>query len=144
MDETLKKRMMEEYDCPVVCKECEGVLVYKGLGEYKCENCGAVEYDDYGKVRNYLDEHRGANVTQISESTGVSHKSIRDMIKENRFEVIDSRGGYIRCEMWGEYKQRQALRKVRGNLSPPGGGGCPDSPEGEGAEQERKRCRHAG
>jgi Adenine-specific DNA methylase containing a Zn-ribbon len=102
MDETLKKKMLEDYDCPVMCKECEGVMVYKGLGEYKCENCGAVEYDEYGKVRNYLDEHRGANVTQISEATGVSHKSIRDMIKENRFAVVDSRGGYIRCEMCGE------------------------------------------
>lgn len=102
MDETLKRRMLEDYDCPVTCKKCEGVMVYKGLGEYKCENCGATEYDDYGKVRNYLDEHRGANVTQISVATGVSHKSIRDMIKENRFEVIDSRGGYIRCEMCGE------------------------------------------
>ena len=91
MDETLKKKMLEDYDCPVMCKECEGVMVYKGLGEYKCENCGAVEYDEYGKVRNYLDE-----------ATGVSHKSIRDMIKENRFAVVDSRGGYIRCEMCGE------------------------------------------
>ena len=65
MDETLKKKMLEDYDCPVMCKECEGVMVYKGLGEYKCENCGAVEYDEYGKVRNYLDEHRGAVISGV-------------------------------------------------------------------------------
>ena len=76
-------------------------MVYKGLGEYQCEECGQMDYDDYGKVRNYLEHHRGANVAEISDATGVTHKSIRDMIKENRFEVIENRGGYLRCEMCG-------------------------------------------
>ena len=89
------------YQKPTLCVKCGGVLVYKGLGEYQCEVCEEVEYDDYGKVRNYLDKHRGANVAQISDDTGVSHKVIREMIKENRFEVIDNPGGYIRCEMCG-------------------------------------------
>ena len=76
-------------------------MVYKGLGEYQCEECGQMDYDDYGKVRNYLEHHRGANVAEISDATGVTHKSIRDMIKENRFEVVENRGGYLRCEMCG-------------------------------------------
>ena len=76
-------------------------MVYKGRGEYQCEECGQMDYDDYGKVRNYLEHHRGANVAEISDATGVTHKSIRDMIKENRFEVIENRGGYLRCEMCG-------------------------------------------
>ena len=77
-------------------------MVYRGIGEYICEECGAAEYDDYGKVRGYLEHHRGANVAEISDMTGVSHKSIRDMIKEKRFEIIDNKGGYLRCEMCGE------------------------------------------
>lgn len=89
------------YQKPTLCAVCGGVLVYKGLGEYRCEECEGLEYDDYGKVRNYLDTHRGANVAQISDDTGVTHKVIREMIKENRFEVIDNPGGYIRCEMCG-------------------------------------------
>lgn len=101
MDGILRKISLDDYHRPTLCSQCQGIMVYKGLGEYQCEECGATEYDDYGKVRNYLDDHRGANVAQISEETGVSHKSIRDMIKENRFEVIDNRGGYIRCEMCG-------------------------------------------
>lgn len=87
---------------PTLCQKCEGVLVYRGIGEYICEECGAMEYDDYGKVRNYLERHRGANVAEISDMTGVSHKSIRDMIKEKRFEIIDNKGGYLRCEICGE------------------------------------------
>ena len=101
MDERMKKLVLEDFHRPTFCNQCKGVLVYRGLGEYQCEDCGAFDYDDYGKVRNYLDRHRGANVAEISEATGVTHKSIRDMIKDNRFEVINNAGGYIRCEMCG-------------------------------------------
>lgn len=101
MDERMKKLVLEDFHRPTFCNKCKGVLVYRGLGEYQCEDCGAFDYDDYGKVRNYLDRHRGANVAEISEATGVTHKSIRDMIKDNRFEVINNAGGYIRCEMCG-------------------------------------------
>ena len=92
---------MGELHRPSYCEKCGGVLVYKGLGEYECEECGHQEYDDYGKVRNYLDEHKGANVAEISDATGVTHKSIRDMIKDNRFEIINNAGGYIRCVKCG-------------------------------------------
>ena len=89
------------YQRPALCSKCQGVRVYKGIGEYQCEMCGALEYDEYGLVRNYLDEHRGSNVAQIADKTGVSQKTIREMIKDNRFEVIDNPGGYIRCEVCG-------------------------------------------
>ncbi len=93
---------------PTICKACGGILIYKGLGEYQCEDCNACEYDDYGKVRSYLEKHHGANVAEISSQTGVSHKAIRDMIKENRFELVESKGGYLRCE---------ALSEVRSGIS---------------------------
>lgn len=103
MAEKMRKKLLQtELERPTLCMECGGVLVYKGLGEYQCEECGAFEYDDYGKVRNYLEKHRGANVAEISVATDVSHKAIREMIKERRFEIIDNRGGYLRCEICGE------------------------------------------
>ncbi|MCI8616220.1 hypothetical protein D7V94_02690 [Parablautia intestinalis] len=102
MAEKMKKPLLlKEVERPTFCTKCSGVMVYKGLGEYRCEDCGEVEYDDYGKVRKYLEVHKGANVSEISGETGVSHKSIRDMIKEKRFEVVENRGGYLRCEICG-------------------------------------------
>ena len=103
-------------------------MVYKGLGEYQCEECGQMDYDDYGKVRNYLEHHRGANVAEISDATGVTHKSIRDMIKENRFEVVENRGGYLRCEMCGANINSGRL--------------CPDYGT-FGSVQKRHAIRHA-
>ena len=38
------------------CQECGGTRIeYKGVGEYKCEDCGLLMYNDYGKVRLYLE-----------------------------------------------------------------------------------------
>lgn len=103
MDEITRKKMSLEFiSRPTLCQECGGILIYRGIGEYQCEECKALEYDDYGKVRGYLEKHKGANVAEISEQTGVTHKSIREMIKDKRFEVINPKGGYIRCEICGE------------------------------------------
>lgn len=106
MNEKRRRVALNGFLRPTICKACGGILIYKGLGEYQCEDCNACEYDDYGKVRSYLEKHRGANVAEISAQTGVSHKAIRDMIKENRFEPVESKGGYLRCEIYGENIRR--------------------------------------
>ena len=40
----------------VVCKECSGVMRYRGGGLYVCEECKHEELDDYGKVRQFLEK----------------------------------------------------------------------------------------
>ena len=34
---------MDSYNIPRVCKNCGGVMVFKGVGEYRCEACGEVD-----------------------------------------------------------------------------------------------------
>lgn len=43
--------LRDEYHIPRACEKCGGVMIFKGVGEYHCEDCGEVAYDDYGKVR---------------------------------------------------------------------------------------------
>jgi tRNA(Ile2) C34 agmatinyltransferase TiaS len=88
-------------DRPTICADCEGIMIFQGLGQYKCEKCGGIEYDDYGKVREFIEEHPGANVAQISENTGVSRKSINKMIKEERFEIRKDSKTFLLCEICG-------------------------------------------
>ena len=66
--EMLKKEIskVNTYNRPTYCEKCGGVMVFKGVGEYECEKCGALEYDDYGKVRNYIEKHMGANAAPAS------------------------------------------------------------------------------
>lgn len=86
------------YNRPYICSNCGGNLIFKGVGEYHCEMCKAVEYDDYGKVRVYLEAHRGANISQIEAATGVSRKAIQQMVKEERFDVTQDSRISLYCE----------------------------------------------
>lgn len=89
------------YNRPYVCKQCNGVMVFKGVGEYECENCGALDYDEYGIVRNYIEKHAKATMAYIAAQTGVSQKSIRQMLKEGRLEITQDSRSFLKCEMCG-------------------------------------------
>lgn len=101
--EMLKKEFNEinTYNRPTYCAECGGVMVYKGLGEYQCEKCGVLDHDDYGKVRNYVEEHAGANAAETAKATGVTQKSIRDMLKEGKLEISQNSAIFLKCEICG-------------------------------------------
>lgn len=90
------------YNRPYVCKECGGVMVFKGCGEYECEECKALDYDEYGIVRNYIEKHSKATIGFISEQTGVSQKSIRQMLKEGRLEIAPDSRAFLKCDLCGK------------------------------------------
>ncbi|MCM1264311.1 MAG: hypothetical protein NC313_16495 [Butyrivibrio sp.] len=92
---------LDVYNRPVKCPKCGGDMVFKGCGEYRCEKCKYVDYDDYGKVRNYVEKHTGVTMAQAADATGVKQKTIRTMLKESRLEVADGSTVYLKCEMCG-------------------------------------------
>ena len=59
---------LDVYHRPTKCPECGGIMKFKGCGEYRCEDCRYVEYDDYGKVRNYVETHAGVTAAQVASS----------------------------------------------------------------------------
>lgn len=89
------------YNRPYICGSCQGMMIFKGVGEYECEKCHDFDYDDYGKARNYIETHPGANTSQIAENTGVSQKSIRHMLKEGRLEIASDSKTFMKCEICG-------------------------------------------
>lgn len=90
------------YNRPYECKKCGGVMIFKGVGEYQCEDCGALDYDEYGIVRNYIEKHSKATMAYIAAQTGVSQKSIRQMLKEGRLEIAPDSRAFLKCEMCGK------------------------------------------
>lgn len=90
------------YNVPTVCKNCGGVLVYKGLGEYYCEKCREKDYDNYGKTRNYIEKNPGASAVDIEKNIGVSRVAIREMLKESRFEIAKGAKSFLYCEACGQ------------------------------------------
>lgn len=101
--ERLRRDLLEEenYNRPTICPECGGIMIFQGVGEYKCEDCGSLGYDDYGKARNYIEQHPGATMAEVARETDVPQKSIRDMVRESRLEIAPSSNVFLRCEICG-------------------------------------------
>ncbi|MCM1112322.1 MAG: hypothetical protein NC399_03595 [Muribaculum sp.] len=91
--------LLDAYHTPTTCQECGGMMIFKGVGEYRCEDCGSVAYDDYGKVRVYLEEHPGANAVEVEQNTGVPQKTIRQLLREARIQVADGSQTFLHCEI---------------------------------------------
>ena len=100
----LRKELLDvsKLNMPTICEKCGGIMVFKGVGEYKCEDCGYLDYDDYGKVRNYVEAHPGATSAEVSTETGVSQKSIRGMLKAERLEISANSSVFLKCEICGD------------------------------------------
>lgn len=94
--------IIDYYHVPHVCKQCGGVMIYEGVGEYRCENCNFVDYDDYGKVRRYIESHRGATAAEIELVLGISQRTIRQMLRDSRLEVAEGSKLFLHCEICGK------------------------------------------
>lgn len=94
--------LINYYNVPTTCTECGGVMVFVGVGEYHCEDCGVVAYDDYGKVRLYIEGHKGATAADVEKGTGVHQRTIMRMLKEDRIEVAEGSRAVLHCEMCGK------------------------------------------
>lgn len=92
----------DKYHIPRVCKKCGGVLIYQGVGEYRCEDCSELDYDDYGKVRLFIETHPGANAALIEQATGVHQKTIRQMLRDGRIQIAADAVSFLQCEMCGK------------------------------------------
>ena len=89
-------------DTPRKCDKCGGRYIFQGAGKYICEDCGNVVYDDFGKLKAYIDEHGPSPGIVISEATGVSINKINKLLRQGRIEIPDGSGQYIPCERCGE------------------------------------------
>lgn len=86
-------------EVPSECPECGGNMVYRGVGEYSCEKCGHLMYDDYGKVRNYIEQHPGATQSEVALATGVSQSRIKQLLIEERIEVAPGSTVFMHCAL---------------------------------------------
>lgn len=74
------------YHRPIYCKRCGDVLFFKSPGIYSCNTCFSTEYDDYGKVREFLYANPGATAEMIDDSIHVGLKAVRQMLREEKIE----------------------------------------------------------
>ena len=50
------------------CPECHILMQYKYAGKFVCEKCGSEQYNDFGKIKKYLDENGPTNACLLYTS----------------------------------------------------------------------------
>lgn len=78
------------------CPRCKKVFNF--INSPICETCVKEERDIYDSVRDYLKDHPGINLMQLSKETEVSAKKITGYIKDGRLELDSPE---IECENCG-------------------------------------------
>ena len=56
-----------------------------------------MDYDDYGKVRGYIEANKGATAAQIEQAIGVSQRTVRRLLKDGRIEITEGSKVFLRC-----------------------------------------------
>lgn len=86
---------------PYECEYCKGDLVMVSLGTYQCVACGRNNYDDYRKIRNYIEKHGATPAAVIARNTKVKLKTIEQLFAEEYLEIPSSETTPIRCNKCG-------------------------------------------
>lgn len=102
------------------CEKCGGRLLYKYSGIYECEGCHIEVYDDFGRVKKYIEDHGPAPANEISQNTGVGLSTINKFLRAGRVEIPEGSGFYIKCAIcgapirYGKYCMECAVKSASG------------------------------
>ncbi len=86
---------------PTKCNVCNGKMSYISNGKYKCSVCGYEILDDFGKVKEFLEEYGPTSAAIISRATGVHSDVIELLLKNGKVEIPEGSDYYIKCEKCG-------------------------------------------
>lgn len=73
---------------PMQCEYCGERLPDGIRGVYKCVRCGREYYDDFRKIRNFLEQNGPAPAIVISKGTGVSMQTIDYYFNDESIETV--------------------------------------------------------
>lgn len=124
------------------CTRCGKIYAYDGFNI--CLNCRKDDEEDFKKIKEFLDENPGANISELSDGTGVDSKKIMEFLRQGRLEIKDEHNILLTCERCGNsiktgrFCEKCTLEMQREFKQSIGGGRDPDS-LGIGKLKERMR-----
>ena len=96
IEKGLEKALIERK--PLQCAICGERVYYLDGGRYQCRNCEHIMYDDFGKVKKYIDEHGPSPAMAISNATGVEVELIDSFLRRGKLEIPEGSKYYIQCQ----------------------------------------------
>lgn len=82
------------------CRKCGRIFNYVA-GPHLCPSCREGLEALFQKVKEYIREHKGATITQVSEDCGVEISQIHQWLREERLELTDTTGITLLCDNCG-------------------------------------------
>lgn len=81
------------------CKKCGKIYNYDGFKT--CPTCRKEDEVDFRKVKEYIYENSGANISDVEEATGVDSGKIIEFLRQNRLEIAEGGNLILECEICG-------------------------------------------
>ena len=82
------------------CKGCGRLFNYMG-GAPLCPECKAALEKKFEAVKDYIDEHPQASISQVAEDMDVSVKQIKQWVREERLILSEASLDGVVCEHCG-------------------------------------------
>ena len=86
---------MSEFKSCILCKK-----IFNGYGLSTCPECTRKMDEAFVIIRDYLEEHKGANVKDIVKATGLNSKIVGQLLKDER--LLPYSGHTQRCKICNE------------------------------------------
>ncbi|WP_425448020.1 TIGR03826 family flagellar region protein [Dethiothermospora halolimnae] len=83
------------------CKKCGRIYAYDGYDS--CSRCRQSDEEEFRRVKEYIYEHPGATIHEVSEETEVSKNKILKFLRAGRLEIKgDDANLILDCERCGK------------------------------------------
>lgn len=83
------------------CPRCG--RIFTSIGRPICNKCMEAEEKEFKQVKEYIYDNPGANISEVSQETGVSAEKIMRFLREERLELISENNNLLlECERCGK------------------------------------------
>lgn len=82
------------------CRKCGKIFNYV-MGPIVCPQCREEQEAKFQEVKEYVQDHRGADIAEVSKECDVEPSQIRQWIREERLEFAEDSPIRISCEGCG-------------------------------------------
>ncbi|MBR1440588.1 MAG: hypothetical protein IJ589_05120 [Lachnospiraceae bacterium] len=95
---------------PTICTKCGAYVMFAGRGKYKCSRCDNIEYDDFGKIYKYLQEHGSCSPKQISDATGVPMMRVIALVQDGSLEPTSNSRNKLQGDTWNKLASKPRVK----------------------------------